>query len=225
MKLLYVEDDENLGFVTQENLERAGYQVRHCVTGTQAWEAFQEEEVDLCILDVMLPEMDGFDLATRIRQRDTHVPILFLTARNQKEDRITGFQLGGDDYLAKPFSIEELILRIQAILRRSQSTAASTPTSEIRLGALCLIPSQLMLRSPVGEDTLTQKECDLLAYILVRPNQVIRREQVLQDLWGKDDYFLGRSLDVFLSRVRKFISPDPSLQLETLHGVGFRLKA
>ncbi len=223
--IFYVEDDENLSFITRENLELGGFEVSHFVTGSAAAAAYKPGGYDLAILDVMLPELDGFELARRIRQQDTQVPILFLTARGQKEDRIAGLKLGADDYLTKPFSLEELTLKIQVFLRRSKVLQEATPSLNqwLRIGALQLDVPNLTLHTPEGTNSLTQREAAVLAYLASRPNQVLRREAILKELWGDDDYFMGRSLDVFISRLRKYLTADGNVNIDTLHGVGFRL--
>ncbi len=222
LHLLLVEDDLNLAFVVRDNLEQAGYRVTHAADGEAGWEAWQADHVDLCIFDVMLPKRDGFDLATGIRQRDSQVPILFLTARGQKEDRLQGFRLGGDDYLTKPFSIEELLLRIEVFLRRSRPITATARVTD--LGTYQFDYDNLMLEHAQGLRQLTQKEADVLAFFCAHPNQLLKREEILLALWGDDDYFLGRSLDVFVSRLRKYLQYDDRLVLENVHGVGFRLR-
>jgi DNA-binding response OmpR family regulator len=221
--LLYVEDDESLSFVTRDNLSLQGYQITHCSDGRAGLEAFREGTFDLCILDVMLPEMDGYTLAEEIRKFNKEIPIIFLTAKSLKEDRIHGLKLGADDYLTKPFSIEELLLKIQVFLRRR---AISTPakTNTFRLGIFEFEHENLVLRGNEQERSLTQKEADLLRYFAENPNTVLKRSDILEKLWGEDDYFLGRSLDVFISRLRKYLKPDESLKIENIHGVGFRFK-
>lgn len=221
--LLYVEDDESLSFVTRDNLELQGYQLTYCADGNQALECIRQHRYDLCILDVMLPGIDGFTLAEEIRKYDTQVPIIFLTAKSLKEDRIRGLKLGGDDYITKPFSIEELILRIEIFLRRSQISQVRPPQF-LKIGSYQLDHANLDLSKGPAHRTLTQKEADLLKLLVENKNGVLKRSFILETLWGEDDYFLGRSLDVFVSRLRKYLGEDPSIKLENVHGVGFRLK-
>ncbi|TXB67979.1 response regulator transcription factor [Phaeodactylibacter luteus] len=223
-KILYVEDDESLSFVTRDNLELQGYNIVHCATGREALELSNNGlQPDLYILDVMLPDVDGFEIARRIRRRDQQTPILFLTAKSLKEDRLKGLRLGADDYITKPFSIEELILKVEIFLRRS---AISIPenTELYRIGLFELDYKNLSLETPEGGRQLTQKEADLLLLFAKKTDQVIRRSDILRELWGEDDYFMGRSLDVFISRLRKYLKPDKDLKLENIHGVGFRLR-
>ncbi len=218
--LLYVEDDESLSFVTRDHLELQGYQVTHCADGTSAKEAIDRQDYDLCLLDVMLPGTDGFTLAKEIRKQNTEVPILFLTAKSLKEDRLYGLRLGADDYITKPFSIEELILKIEVFLRRSRSVAIPSPV-EYTLGQYLFNYPNLELKTGDDIRRLTQKEADLLKYLIENKNQVIKRSDILEAVWGENDYFLGRSLDVFISRLRKYLKKDEQIKVENIHGVGF----
>jgi DNA-binding response OmpR family regulator len=220
--ILYVEDDESLSFVTRDNLELQGYRITYCSDGKKAMDILTQQQFDLCVLDVMLPEVDGFTVAREIRKYDTQVPILFLTARSLKEDRIHGLRLGADDYITKPFSIEELILKIEIFLRRSRITQPEQP-SHFRIGTYEFDYSNLKLIKGEEERRLTQKEADLLKYFIDNRNQVVKRSAILQHIWGEDDYFMGRSLDVFISRLRKYLQRDEQLKIENIHGVGFRL--
>ena len=221
-RILYVEDDETLGFVTKDNLELKGYQIIHCKDGHTALEKIHSEKFDLCILDVMLPQVDGFTIAREIRKSDQQVPIIFLTARSLKEDKILGLTLGGDDYIVKPFSIEELILKVEIFLKRSKVFATS-PSKRFVLGDFSFDYENLTLSIGQKRRLLTKREADLLRFMAERKNQVIQRSQILEQVWGENDYFLGRSLDVFISRLRKYLKPDPTLRIENIHGVGFRL--
>ena len=218
--ILLVEDDRNLGFVVEDNLCLQGYAVTRCEDGEAGWEAFAEGGYDLCILDVMLPKQDGFTLAQQIRERDTQVPILFLTAKGMKEDRLKGFALGGDDYIVKPFSIEELVARMEVFLRRSRQVTAPTV---LTLGTYTFTPGSLTLSHAKETRRLTAREAELLTCLAQQANAVIKREAILMTVWGDDDYFLGRSLDVFISRLRKYLRHDEGLQLQNVHGVGFQL--
>ncbi len=221
--LLYVEDDASLGFVTRDNLELQGYEVTHFADGQSAIEAIENHKFDLCILDVMLPGVDGFAIAEEIRKYDTQVPIIFLTAKSLKEDKIKGLKLGADDYITKPFSIEELILKIEVFLRR-RTIVAPNAAKNYRFGTYKFDYDNLDLSHNGDSKSLTQREADLLKLFLEQPNQVIKRSDILERLWGEDDYFLGRSLDVFISRLRKYLKQDESLKIENIHGVGFRFK-
>ncbi|MBK8704403.1 MAG: response regulator transcription factor [Saprospiraceae bacterium] len=218
--ILYVEDDVSLSFVTRDHLELHGYSVTHCADGKKALEAIHNGRFDLCILDVMLPEIDGFTLAQEIRKTDQHIPILFLTAKSLKDDKIFGLKLGADDYITKPFSIEELILKIEIFLRRSKVTPTSPPALT-KLGNYLFDFNNLTLSTADETNRLTQREAELLRFFLSNKNQVLKRSAILEQLWGEDDYFLGRSLDVFISRLRKYLRHDPRLRIENIHGVGF----
>jgi len=221
-KILYVEDDDSLSFITKDQLELADYAVTHCTNGKDAWAAFRKGEFDLCLLDVMLPHMDGFELARKIRELSRHVPIIFLTAKSLPEDKQEGFLLGGDDYVTKPYSFEELNLRIEVFLRR-RKIVEEAPKAAISIGKFEFDYPNLELRSDGQTKGLTQREADILYYLGQRINQVVRRSDILEDIWGKDDYFYGRSLDVFISRLRKYLSEDPDLSIENVHSVGFKL--
>lgn len=220
-RILYVEDDETLSFVTKDNLEIHGYMVQHCLDGESAIESFFKDNYDLCILDVMLPKMDGFAVAEKIRSTDPNVPILFLTAKSMKEDRIQGLKLGADDYITKPFSIEELILKIEVFLRRKYVSVSIN--DQYKVGNYNFDYRNLVLSIDGESRNLTQKEADLLKMLLDHKNNVVKRSLILEKLWGEDDYFLGRSMDVFISRLRKYLSGDPKIKLDNIHGVGFKL--
>jgi DNA-binding response OmpR family regulator len=223
--ILLVEDDQNLGFVVQDTLRRKGYQVHLARDGKEGLKRFNEQPYDLCVLDVMLPQKDGFSLAEDIRLLNAQVPIVFLTAKSMAEDRIAGFKAGGDDYLTKPFSHEELVLRIEAILRRTRDQA-DDPRERHRfeIGAFTFDHRNLMLSHPEGERKLTRKEGEVLRLLCMQQDQVLPRELLLNMVWGDDTYFLGRSLDVFISRLRKYLKPDPRVSIVNVHGVGFKLQ-
>lgn len=221
-KILYVEDDENLGFVTKDNLEEEGFDIVHYSDGKEAFKNFKKDKFDLCLLDVMLPELDGFSLAEKIREQNQHIPIIFLTAKTLQEDRIEGLKIGGDDYITKPFSIEELSLRIKVFLKRSTIAEDVEETGEYKIGKFQFSYSQLLLDSEEGEQKLTHREAEVLKFLCDRQNKVIKREDILTQIWGRDDYFLGRSLDVFITRIRKMLKSDKDLKIENVHGVGFR---
>ena len=222
--ILLVEDDLNLGFVIQDALKRRGYTVHLCRDGKEGLRKFNEQPYDLCVLDVMLPQKDGFSLAEDIRLVNAQVPIVFLTAKSQTEDRIAGFKAGGDDYLTKPFSHEELILRIEAILRRTQGREEDVRERDrFEVGDYTFDHRNLMLSHPTEERKLTKKEAEVLRLLCLHADQVLPRELVLNMVWGDDTYFLGRSLDVFISRLRKYLKLDPKVQIVNVHGVGFKL--
>ncbi|MEL7159642.1 MAG: response regulator transcription factor [Bacteroidota bacterium] len=225
--LLYVEDDASLSFVTRDNLELSDFTVTHCPDGSTALECIRSDSFpyDLCLLDVMLPGIDGFELARRIRTKNQDVPILFLTAKSLKEDRLQGLRLGADDYITKPFSIEELILKIEVFLRRNRVRPASPDFDPRRLGDYFFELDKLQITyQDEPARRLTRREAELLQYLSTRREQVSERGDILEKIWGENDYFLGRSLDVFISRLRKYLKQDPRIKIENIHGVGFMLK-
>ncbi len=221
--ILLAEDDENLRFVVQDNLELRGFKVESCNNGKAGLEKFRSLKIDLCILDVMMPEMDGFELASKIREQDAHVPIIFLTAKGLKEDRLQGFRVGGDDYLTKPFSIEELMFRIEVFLKRPVVQKEQEKEHTYKTSRLEFFPSHLRIDSEEGIQSLTYKEAELLELFFRNQGQVLKREDILMKIWGTDDYYKGRSLDVFVSKIRKFLSCDPEIEIQTVHGVGFKM--
>lgn len=222
-QLLLVEDDENLGSVIRDYLQICGYEITLCMDGEAGWAAFQDKIYDLCILDVMMPKLDGFSLAERIRAKDEKVPILFLTAKSSKEDKIAGFKMGGDDYITKPFNIEELVLRIEVFLKRSQQKPMTNKQLFI-LGNYRLEYKNLLLcYGETAVQHLTQKEADVLRLLCLEMGNVVKREDILNPIWGSDDYFAGRSLDVFISKLRKYLKEDSRIEIQNVHSVGFRL--
>ncbi len=226
-RLLYVEDDESLSFVTRDNLELQGYEICYCADGREAMTAIAEGNFDLCILDVMLPYVDGFALAQEIRKKNADVPIIFLTAKSLKEDKLNGLKIGGDDYLTKPFSIEELILKVEIFLKRSKISYPDKSEKKpiITVGKYQFDHANLTLRLEEEESkTMTQKEADLLKLLIENKNNVIKRTTILEALWGEDDYFMGRSMDVFISRLRKYLKSDERIKIENIHSVGFKLR-
>ena len=220
-KILYTEDDETLAFLTKDNLEQNGYEVIHCNNGKSGLETFKNEYFDICIFDIMMPKMDGFELASEVRKIDVDVPIIFLSAKTLKEDRIKGLRLGADDYLVKPFSIEELILKIEVFLKRSQKNN-KVEKSVYEIGKYQFDTKNFILFNEEEKVGLTQREAELLKLFLDNKNLVLKREQILKALWGTDDYFMGRSLDVFISRLRKILTNEKGISIENLHGIGFR---
>lgn len=220
-RILLAEDDDNLAFVIQDQLELAGYEVAHAKNGNKALSIFHQWGPALCLLDVMMPAKDGFQVAEEIRKHNDQIPILFLTARSMKEDRIAGFKKGGDDYITKPFSIEELLLRIAVFFRRAQ--AHLIPKELVAIGNYTFDYKNIVLERKGHKVQLTQKEADVLHYFCQHINQLVKREDMLKHVWGDDDYFMGRSLDVFIAKLRKYLADDPSVAIRTVHGVGFQL--
>ena len=222
VKILFAEDDPNLGKVVADYLNISGYQTTLCTNGKIALEAFLAEDFDICLLDVMMPELDGFGLAKSIREKNTNIPVLFITAKSMEEDRIAGFKIGADDYILKPFNIEELILRIEVFLKRSQYHKISKGKVH-NLGKYTFNYSKLSLSTPFTHKVLTQKEAGILQLLIDNLGNVVKREEILNKIWGDDDYFLGRSLDVFISRLRKYLKEDDSIEIKNYHSVGFSL--
>jgi len=222
-KILLVEDDANLGFLIKENLEMQGFTVKLCREGDAGLEAYRREHFDLCLLDVMLPKMDGFALATEIRRHSQAIPIIFLTAKSLKEDRIEGFKIGGDDYVTKPFSLEELVLRIQAVLKRSTGGAAEANSPRHDIGKFVFDREKQTLQYGEKQHKLTAKEAELLHLLCVHKNDVVDRQLALKRIWGEDNYFNGRSMDVFISKLRKYLSDDRDIEIRNIHGKGFKL--
>ena len=220
-KILYTEDDETLAFLTKDNLEQNNYEVIHCSDGKSGLDFFRNDHFDICILDIMMPKMDGFELAAEIRKTNIDIPIIFLSAKTLKEDRLKGLRLGADDYLVKPFSIEELLLKIEIFLKRSQKNIPTRKTI-YEVGKYQFDTQNFFLFNESEKISLTQREADLLKLFLDNKNSVLKREQILTSLWGNDDYFTGRSLDVFISRLRKILINEKGISIENLHGIGFR---
>ena len=203
-------------------MQDVGFEVTHYTDGEVREKKKKKKEFDICLLDVNMPVRDGFSLAKKIRQHSDVVPIIFITAKSLQEDKVKGFQSGADDYITKPFSIEELILRIEVFLRRTKKLQADTK-EVYQLGKLKFVVNELKIYNSKEVITLTQKESDLLRFFAQHENKVLKRDEVLLNVWGKDDYFLGRSMDVFITKLRKHFKSDPNIVLETIHGVGFRL--
>jgi len=222
--ILYVEDDTTLLYVTKDNLELKGYSVDFCEDGAEALDRMGTRSYDLCILDVMLPKMDGFTLAGKIREKNSEIPILFLTAKSTREDRIHGLQLGADDYITKPFSIEELVLKIEVFLKRSKIiTTEEKQISVFTIGRFIFEPANQQLTDGNMHQQLTYRESELLKFLAVHSGQIVKREEILMTVWENDHYFSSRSLDVFISRLRKLLMPDPGVRIENIHNVGYRL--
>ncbi|MEE4258215.1 MAG: response regulator transcription factor [Bacteroidales bacterium] len=225
-RILFVEDDPNLSMVLIDYLEMIGYAVDHAKDGELGLHLFNKEMYDLAILDVMMPKKDGFTLAKEIRVKREDIPIIFLTAKNLKEDRIQGFQYGCDDYITKPFSTEELSLRIKAILRRCSAVKSLNSSTEevFTIGKFEFDSNNLLLKSDEEEKKLTRKESSLLKLLCVNKNSLLPREEALEKIWGENDYFIGRSMDVFITKLRKYLSSDPNIKITNVHGIGFKLE-
>ncbi len=225
-KILAVEDDEGVGSLVDDFLKMSGYEVIWKQDGKSGLDAFlsNKNKIDLCILDVNLPEKDGFTLAKEIRAIKANMPIIFLTARTIKEDRIKGLRIGADDYITKPFSSEELMLRIEAILRRTQSGPDKYSSHEFQIGSYHFDPQNQTLNSPTETKHLTKKESEVLNLLCQYKNKLLRRELALKSIWGDDDYFMGRSMDVYITKLRKYLKEDTRIKIINVHGTGFKLE-
>ena len=225
IKILLAEDDSSLGFMISDQLKSDGYQVALCRDGAEAYKRFNDEIFHLCIFDVMMPKKDGFSLAKDVRKLNSDIPILFLSAKSMMEDKIEGFKSGGDDYLTKPFGVEELQLRVKALLKRVNVQVETTEIETIvHLGTFEFDSENYTLKSTNFNKSLTKKEAQILKVLLKFKNQVVPRETVLNAVWGQDDYFVGRSLDVFITKLRKYFQEDESIQILNIHGVGFKFE-
>lgn len=221
-KVLLVEDDPNLGQILKEYLDLKGFQTTLARDGEEGLERFKVGQYVLCILDVMMPKKDGFELASELKNIDSDIPVIFLTAKAMKEDAIKGLTLGADDYITKPFSMEELLLRIKAILKRTNQQPPAL-ADEVQLGNYTFHPDKRELSLNGSSRTLTTKENELLKMFVSHKNQVLPRKTALQHIWGDDSYFNARSMDVYVAKLRKYLNQDDSLQILTVHGEGFKL--
>ncbi|MDD7304110.1 MAG: response regulator transcription factor [Bacteroidaceae bacterium] len=222
MNILLCEDDENLGLLLKEYLQAKGYDAELCLDGEAGYKAFMKGHFDLCVLDVMMPKKDGFELAAEIRQQNADIPVIFLTAKNLKEDIIKGFKIGADDYLTKPFSMDELVFRMEAIMRRVRGKKTQNVT-QYRIGRY-LFDTQRQVLSFEGEQfKLTTKESELLALLCAHANDVLQRDLALKTIWIDDNYFNARSMDVYITKLRKHLKGDPEIEINNVHGKGYRL--
>jgi DNA-binding response OmpR family regulator len=222
--ILVVEDDLNLGFLLVELLEDEGYLVKLCKDGQMGVQAFERQSFDLCILDVMMPKMDGYTVAEHMRQHNPTIPFLFLTAKSRKEDKMRGYALGAEDFITKPFDEDLLLCKIQVILRRQQEEAQTEPEQRFTIGQYEFDYSLQELRYGDEVKRITEKENEILRLLCLHKNQILRREEAVEKVYGKYDYFLGRSFDVFISRLRKLLKADPGVCIENVFKVGFILK-
>jgi DNA-binding response OmpR family regulator len=224
INILIVEDDDTLRFIVKDNLEQKNYKVDVAENGKSAIELFEKNNYNLILLDIMLPKIDGFKVAEHIRKTNKDVPIIFITAKSMTEDKITGLSIGADDYIVKPFSMEELLLKIKIFLRRSNIIGpydTKYPRTK-EIGRFIFLPDDLTLSLDGKARKLTMKETELINLFAENPNKVLSRNVILEKIWGTNDYFLGRSLDVFISRLRKYFKPDPNIKIINLHGIGFK---
>jgi DNA-binding response OmpR family regulator len=222
--VLLAEDDKNLGSVLTSYLEAKGYPTTLCINGQEAFNAFRNDKFDFCIIDVMMPVKDGFTLAKEIREVDKKTPILFLTAKSMQEDKLKGFELGADDYITKPFSMEELLMRMRAIIRRTtESKTMQASRTQYEVGKFTFDYNRQLLKTGEDEQKLTSKESELLKMLCDNANEVLDRSDALKKIWHDDSYFNARSMDVYVTKLRKYLKADPSLELINVHGVGFKL--
>jgi len=220
-RVLLAEDDDSLGMLMKDFLLAKGFEVELCVNGTKAFNTFSKKDFDLCILDVMMPEKDGFTVAKEIRMVNKNIPIIFLTAKSMKEDIIEGFNKGADDYITKPFNTEELLVRIQAVMRRLQP--ANKDADEFQVGLYHFNYKNQSLEFKGNNQKLTTKEAELLKLLCVNQNDVLDRNFALKAIWHDDSYFSSRSMDVYVTKLRKFLKEDPKVQIINIHGKGFKL--
>lgn len=222
-KVLLAEDDFDFAMILKQYLDLHNFQVFWAKDGEEALSLFQNEEFSICIFDVMMPKIDGFTLAEKIIKINPEVPFVFLTARKLKDDKIKGLKLGADDYIAKPFEADELVLRLNNIVRRSEKT--SLPVSEeIRIGDYVFNPQRLELKIGETIQRVTEKEGSLIFFLYKNKNQLLKREEILKAVWGNDDFFSGRSMDVFISRLRKYFGNDPKISIESIRNIGLEFK-
>lgn len=222
-KILITEDDPNLGQILSEYLELKGFETVLCPDGEEGGKQFARDSFDLCILDLMMPKKDGFTLASEIRAKDEETPIIFLTAKSMQEDVLKGFKVGGDDYITKPFSMEELLVRIQAVLKRSGSTKEDDFPREFELAGMKYYYTENRLVKPKGEIKLTTKENELLRIFFENLNKTVDRSVALKRIWKDDSYFNARSMDVYIAKLRKHLKDQESVKILTIHGEGFRM--
>ncbi len=223
-KILLVEDDLNLGTVIKDFLEMEGFNAIHCIDGKSGKDNFDKSKFHLVIIDVMLPLLDGFSLAEYIRKVNKTIPLIFLTARSMQEDKIKGLKIGADDYITKPFSTEELLLRINAVLRRMNGNQMPDDDNELfTFGKFEFNFSEQMLKSDTGQVQLTRKEARVLKMLCLYKNRLLKREIALKEIWGKNDYFMGRSMDVYIAKLRKLLKDDPGISIINVHNAGFKL--
>jgi DNA-binding response OmpR family regulator len=220
-KILLAEDDPNLGTLLTDLLNKDGFEVTLCKDGALALKAFRCNKFDLCLLDVMMPQLDGFSLAREIRAADKKTPFIFITAKSLKQDKLKGYATGADDYVTKPFDEEELLWKIKAVIRRQEESKGGGRYEKVSVGKYTFDFSNQSLVIDGKINRITERESNILNYLLAKRNNVVKREDMLKDIWGENNYFLGRSLDVFISKIRKYLKDDPAISIENVFGVGF----
>lgn len=223
-KILLAEDDADFAGVLKHYLELHQFEITWAENGEEALTIFQTETFDICVFDVMMPKMDGFTLAEKIIQINPEIPFVFLTARQLKEDKIIGLKLGADDYIVKPFEADELVLRLNNILKRSKQNQYSTVNDELQIGNYLFDTKRLSLKSDAVTQQLTEKEASLIHFFYTHQNQMVKREQILKTIWGNDDFFSGRSMDVYISKIRKYFKDDSKISIESVRNIGLEFK-
>jgi len=223
--ILLVEDESSLGFLLKENLKLSGFSVTLCKDGVEGWEAYKMEKFDACILDVNMPKKNGFELAGDIRKKNQSIPIIFLTANSAEEDKLKGFEIGGDEYITKPFSTQELVARLKAILKRSQRTQEeiSEPVQVYIAGSISIDFNNHIIKVKDIESRISTTEAELLKLFIINKNSVLTRNTLLLNVWGRDDFYTARNLDVYINKLRKMLKEDTSLEIVNIHGIGFKL--
>ena len=223
-QILLVEDDLDFGSILRQYLQLHNFEVTWAKNGIEAFEVFQKNDFEICVFDVMMPKLDGFSLAEKVIVLNPEMPFIFLTARNQKEDKIKGLKLGADDYIVKPFEADELILRIQNIIKRSVRTVEKRNETILKIGKYDFDTKALQLTYLQKTQRVTEKESILIQFLYQHKDQLVKREEILNTVWGNDDFFSGRSMDVFISRLRKYFSEDACVKIESIRGVGLEFK-
>jgi DNA-binding response OmpR family regulator len=223
IKILLIEDDKNLSTLLKEFLEVKNYSVTQAFNGEEGFQVYQEAEFDLCILDIMMPKMDGFTLAKKIQDHNPQTPFLFLTAKGMLDDKLKGLKLGADDYVTKPFSMEELLLRIKIILKRVVSSENTATPTKFTIGSFIFDLEKRLLKQNTFEQKLTSKEAELLNLLCLNKNRILERSVALNKIWQNDNYFTARSMDVYITKLRGYFRNDPSIEIINVHGTGFKL--
>ena len=222
-KILFVEDEQSLGLIVKESLETRGFQVHYCQDGKIGLKAFKEFKPDICLLDIMMPIKDGFTLAQEIRKIDQETPIIFLTARSQTSDVVKGFEIGGNDYLKKPFSMEELIIRVKARLNEEAGANSESDQKDFIIGSYKFEYDKQTLEFQEQIKKLTHREAEILRLLCLNKNKVLERSKVLDKVWGDDNFFNARSMDVFITKLRKYLAEDPNVEIINVRGIGYKL--
>jgi DNA-binding response OmpR family regulator len=223
-RILLLEDDLNLGALLKEHLRMQGFEVVLCTNGVDGLAAFKSSNYDICLVDIVMPRMDGFTFTREVRKSDESIPIIFLTAKSLQEDKIEGFRIGCDDYITKPFSMEELLLRIHAVLKRSKGgQGIMASQTSFKLGKYSFDYGKQILENSKSKIKLTPRESDLLRLLCIHKGKTLEREKALREIWGNTSYFSGRSMDVYISRLRKYFKDDDKIEIMGIHGKGFRL--